>query len=279
MSSGRVSKGGAGRRQGEIILTDSAAEQQAACTWHFTDRTCPAEPVSFEVFIIYILSSQSREKKLDIRKTRTRRDCNSKCCATHLMLHTVLKTDQPEVAHIQGLLATSTEHKLFLVRGQGHVPGAKTSQAKNQTLKCKERNNWIDDSVTETQVCNNVRIEHWKTHLLFLNSDHALSHHTNSYFCCSGRLCWSWISQEQTMCQAAKPTTSALLSSKFTGISVTEEKRTGWHCRFHSGLPRSATSYYTQVAVPWCCIFQPVSDALFLLLPWLLCAAEDWATL
>ena len=79
----------------------------------------------------------------------------------HLLLHTVLKTDQPEVAHIQGLLATSTEHKLFLVSSQGRVPGAKTSQAKkNHTLKCKERNNWIDDSVTETQVCNNVRIEH-----------------------------------------------------------------------------------------------------------------------
>lgn len=88
----------------------------------------------------------------------------------HPLLHTVLKTDQPEVAHIQGLLATSTEHKLFLVRSQGCVPGAKTSQAKNhQTLKCKERNNWIDDSVTETQVCNNVRIEHRKTHFLFLN--------------------------------------------------------------------------------------------------------------
>lgn len=95
MSFGRVSKGGAGRRQGEIILTDSAAEQQGACTWHFTDRTCPAEPVSFEVFIIYILSSQSRGKKQDIRKTRTRRDCNSKCCAIHLMLHTHCAEDRP----------------------------------------------------------------------------------------------------------------------------------------------------------------------------------------
>lgn len=125
----------------------------------------------------------------------------------------MLKTDQPEVAHIQGLLATSTEHKLFLVRSQGCVPGAKSSQAKNhQTLKCKERNNWIDDSVTETQVCNNVRIEHRKTHFLFSNSDHALSHHTNSYFYCSDRLLWSGISQERTTCQAAKPTTGAFFS-------------------------------------------------------------------
>jgi len=158
MSFGRVSKGGAGRRQGEIILTDSSTEQQGTRTWHFTDRT---EPACFGVFIIYILSPRSRGEKPDIRKTRTKRDCNSKCCAVHLLLHTVLKTAQPEVAQIQGLLATSTEHKRFLVRGQGRVPGAKTSQAKNnQTLKCKARNNWIDDSVIETQVCNNVRIEY-----------------------------------------------------------------------------------------------------------------------
>lgn len=281
MSFGRVSKGEAGRRQGEIILTDSVAQQQGTCTWHFTDRTCPAEPVCFEVFTIYILSSRSRGEKPDIRKTRTRRDCNSKCCAIHLLLHTVLKTDQPEVAHTQGHLATSTEHKLFLVRGQGRVPGAKTLQAKkNQTLKCKERNNWIDDSLTETQVCNNVRIEHWKTHLLFLNSDHALSHHTNSYFYCSDRLRWSWISQERTTCQAAKPTHQCLpLTSKFTRISVTQAARMGLHCRFSLGLPRSATSYCTQVAVCWCCLLQSVSDVLFLLLPWLLCATEDWATL
>lgn len=176
MSFGRLSKGGAGRKQGKIIVTDSAAEQQGTCTRHFTGRTSPAEPACFEVFIIYILSSWSRGEKPDTRKTRTRRDC--KRCAIYPLLHSVLKTAQPQAAHTQGLLATSTEHKLLLVRGQGCVPGAKTSQAmKNQTLKCKERNNWIDDSVTETQVCNNVRIEHWKTHLLFLNSDHALSHH------------------------------------------------------------------------------------------------------
>lgn len=89
------------------------------------------------------------------------------------------KADQPKATNIQGLLATSTEHELFLVWGQGCVPGAKTSQAKNyQTPKCKERNNWIDESVTKAQVCNNVRIECWKTHLLFLNSHRVLSHPT-----------------------------------------------------------------------------------------------------
>lgn len=187
-------------------------KQQGMGTQHFKDRTCSAEPLCFEVFVIYILSSWSKEEKLDIRKTSPRRECNSKCWAIHLLLHIVLKADQPKATHIQGLLATSTEHKLFLVWGQGCVPVAKTSQAMNhQTLKCKERNNWIDDSVTKTQVCNNVRIKCWKTHLLFLNSHHALSHHTNSYFHCSDRLCRSWVSQEWAMCQAAKPTTSAFL--------------------------------------------------------------------
>lgn len=181
-------------------------------TWHFKDGTCLAEPLCFKVFVIYILSSWSKEEKLDIRKTNPRRECNSKCCAIQLLLHTVLKADQPKATHIQGLLATSTEHKLFLVWGQGCVPAAKTSQAKNhQTLKRKERNNWIDDSVTKTQVGNKVHIKCWKTHLLFLNSHHALSHHTNSYFHCSDRLCRSWVSQEWAVCQAAKPTTSAFL--------------------------------------------------------------------
>lgn len=132
-------------------------KQQGMGIRHFKDRTCSAEPLCFEVFVIYILSSWSKEEKLDIRKTSPRRECNSKCWAIHLLLHTVLKADQPKATHIQGLLATSTEHKLFLVWGQGCVPVAKTSQAMNhQTLKCKERNNWIDDSVTKTQVCNNV---------------------------------------------------------------------------------------------------------------------------
>lgn len=53
----------------------------------------------------------------------------------------------------------------------------------------------------------------------------------------------------------------------------------GRHCRFHWCPPQSATSYHLQVAVRWCCALQPVSDVLFLLLLWLLCAAEDWATL
>lgn len=166
------------------------------------------------------------------------------------MLHTVLKTDQPEVAHIQGLLATSPEHKLFLVRSQGCVPGAKTSQAKNhQTLKCKERNNWIDDSVTETQVCNNVRIEHRKTHFLFLNSDHALSHHTNSYFYCSDRLRWSGIGQERTTRQAAKPTTSAFFS---------QANSQGF--QFQKKQEQACTA-----DLPWVCPGQPPATTLRLL--------------
>lgn len=160
---------------------------------------------------MYILPSQSREEKAVIRKTRTRRDCNSELCAMQPLLHTVLQTDQPEAAHIQGLLATSTEHKLFLVRCQGRVPGAQTPQAKNhQTLKCKGRNNWIDESVTEGQFCNNARIEHQKTHSLFLNSDHALSHHTNSYFYCSDKLLQAGLAENEPC--AGLPSPSPVLS-------------------------------------------------------------------
>lgn len=83
--------------------------------WHFKGWTCPAEPLCFEVFVIYILSSGSKEEKLDIRKTNPRRECKSNSCAIHLLFHTVLKADQPKATHIQGLLATSTEHELFLV--------------------------------------------------------------------------------------------------------------------------------------------------------------------
>lgn len=179
---------------------------------HFTGRTCPAEPVCLEMLIMYILPPQRGEEKADIRKTRTRRGCNSELCAMHPLLHAVLQTDQPEAAHIQGLLATSTAHKLFLVWGQGRVPGAQTSQAKNhQTLKCKERNNWIDELVTEGQVCNNAHIEHWKTHSLFLNSDHALSHHTNSYFYCSDKLLWAGLAENEPC--AGLPSPSPVLSS------------------------------------------------------------------
>lgn len=238
-------------------------------TWHFKDGTCPAEPLCFEVFVIYILSSQSKEEKLDIRKTNPR-ECKSKCCAIHLLLHTVLKADQPKATHIQGLLATSTEHELFLVWGQGCVPGAKTSQAKNyQTPKCKERNNWIDDSVTKTQVCNNVRIERWKTHLLFLNSHHALSHHTNSYFHCSDRRCRSWVSQEQAMCQAAKPTTSAFLPEQIhkdlifrriqsrSALQIARESAQVSHQLPHSGccMPVAPSPAWLSCVVPLalCC--------------------------
>lgn len=188
-------------------------------------------------------------------------------CNTHLLLHTVLKADQPKATHIQGLLATSTEHELFLVWGQGCVPGAKTSQAKNyQTLKCKERNSWIDDSVTETQVCNNVRIERWKMHLLFLNSHHALSHHTNSYFHCSDRLCRSWLSQQWAMCQAASPPPVPSSHKQTTRNSFSGETRAGQPCRLHLCLSRSVTSSHTQGFLHQQSLLQPGSQVLFLLL-------------
>lgn len=185
MSFGRVRKGGAGRNNSNRL----GCWQQGMATWHFKDGTCPAEPLCCEVFVIYSLSSGSKEEELDMRKTNPRRECNSKSCAIHLLLHTVLKADQPKATHFQGLLATSTEHELLLVCSQGCVPAAKTAQAKNyQTPKCKEGNKWIDDSVTKAQVSNNVSTERWKTHLLFLSPHCALSHHhTNSYFHCSHR--------------------------------------------------------------------------------------------
>lgn len=59
------------------ILAGSATEQQRMDT-----RT--AQPVCFEVFIFFC---HLEAEKQDIRKTRTRRACNSKYHATHLFCY------------------------------------------------------------------------------------------------------------------------------------------------------------------------------------------------
>lgn len=168
------------------ILAGSATEQQRMDT-----RT--AQPVCFEVFIFFFVILKQRSRT-------SGKQGQEGPVTVNIMQHISSVTDRAADRPTQS--RTSKDFLPHLHNTSSLWAEARDAcqeqthhKQRTKTLKRKERNNWMDDSVTEIRLCNNACIEHWKTLLLFLNFDHALSHHPNSYFYCSDRLRWSWISQ------------------------------------------------------------------------------------